>query len=573
MNIFSKTIIHTLILTFLGVPLSVNAQSCRDLLQTQPPVSTAATSNQKKAEAYAQKMQSQPFSFKIRKRFYRFVTGRLLKKNLGTNRLSEETTKDVYDETVTRIKALLGSSLITDQRIAERNTEIQRLKSRIDTLPEQNSVKEKEITTLTQEIAALSARVPSQNQSEALILSSAERDSLINTLGPELASKANSLRELEEELGAIRSQITQTSETLREVEVSFKARKALRNELSKDLFNDLKEYRTLPNRIQRLIDTLMVREQRLEVLRTIKTPEAEEVELPELNADGEVVWPTKKYNSVSAENEIAFLEKEIKERKVRIQIRDLLNEQSSLHQRLTIYKDYLMDAKGKDPSSFGPLKERLLQGILAALALKDNFPGYKALLRYERKIFIEEFLEAYNIGSPSQTPQERLRTKLQEEGGAAVADFREVIGGVKNSTGKQIMNSVKTLLLPLVVSTGLTVDKLPTSFTDARQYVLESTTKRASVYGDRVLFYFEGLFFDHHRTVNHLLEVPKEDRQAWLEDLITTHNIDITTYEGSSVIRSIVRSVEEIETANQAQESELEADKERRRAILESLLD
>lgn len=558
----------TVLILFALLSSQASALSCSKLLiKTPQPVAitTRQAKLQTQAEKYASGMQNRNFSRRIQRKFISLMVRVLLKKNLGDHkRVSEETTKDIYDETVTAVKALLDKTLITDAEISKLNAEIKTDRETIQKLESQaleaNQLKEQ----LETEVQTLEAGISPES---AIILTT--RDNAGMTA--KAAAKQVQIAELEQQIQRLERRVQTDSEKLVITRDTFQSRQRLRNDLTRELIKNIKAYEELPLRIQKLIDTLLIRGQRIKALSEVKDKVSEDVILPELNAEGRTVWVSKPYNLTSASAEVNFLMLQVKNRGIRKQIRELLNQQANLHRRLTIYKDFLIKAKAETPENFGRPKERILSRVTQALSNISNFPGYTALLRYERKILIEEFKEAFNIFGNAQTPKTFLRERIEKEGGAALQDFREKIGAVKNTVAKQTMNSVRALLIPVILGAGASADLTPTKITDLTSSAASFVSESASGAIRYSSFQLDALH--HYRSsATELSKVPKEERPAWLLNFTKDHGIDITTDHGAQVLRTIVLAAKQIDTKNSEVSASEKAEQEEVLSIIEDAL-
>jgi len=513
---------------------------------------------QKKAENYAKAKQNSYTAKSLRRRFYRSMTNLLLRRNLGTNRLSQESTRDVYNETVTKVKALLGQTLITDSEIVKMREELDKQELKIDELNQKLKVTSDEASQFEADLVTV------QKRNSLVVLSSAEERTRLSTergLLDALSVNREKADKLIEELNLLKEKFQADRDKLSE-------RVSLKRELVKDIIADIKSYGSLPKKIKLLIDQIKVRGLRIEILSSVTSLTSERVDLPEV-VDGKIIWKTAQYDSASALTEVSFLKAQVAKKALRKEIKKMLSEQAEVYQRLVIYKDYFLDAQAHNPSDFGLPKQKILAALVKALENKRNFPGYAALVAFERKIFTEEFRETFNIAEGAE-PQTAILAKLSEHGGAVVSDFQEGIGAVKNSVYKQVKSAAAALLISIATTGGLSF-AVPEGTGSVMSGVIGSGVEVLSEQSSRLLFVIEnqaGLKLTAHK----LSKVPQAEQNAWIEAFVELNGIDVTTAEGASTVRAIISDARGFQLGReQAQAEKAAVEKEKQDAVRELL--
>jgi len=520
---------------------------------------------QRRAEKFAKKRQKSKSVLEIRKLFYKAMTQLLLKRNLGTNRVSEESTRDVYNETVTKVRALLGQTLITDIEITKLSDEIKKDHIQLKEFLNSKDKVQEEIDFLKTELAYLGDHGPGA-ESRSVLLSESDKKALSKSK----ESKRVALELMQKDSLALDEKHESQKNIIETKKEKLDERRRLKNELSKNLIADIRIYKELPGRTQELIDKIIIRGQRISILEKVSSLTLTNVLLPEFS-EGKTILKTAKYDATRAREEIAFLKKQIQERLLKKQIRRLLDEQAGVHKRLVIYKDYFLDAQSNGPESFGLPKQKLLSSILSALDNIENLPGYKALQGFERKIFLEEFTEAFNFAKDGKNPKTIVLQKLSEQGGAVMSDFQEGIGAVKNSVFKKVRTAISALIISAAASGGLNV-ALPDGTGSVLNGTIDSGVSVVSDTTSLALFKLDGVL-GFKSTATKLASVPGHERSAWLNHLVDQNGIDVTSQEGASVLRAIIdeaRIIDLGEAEAAAEKTEIEAEKNR---AIEELLE
>jgi myosin heavy subunit len=523
---------------------SAQALTCNQVLSSSstPKISKKLMKVQKKAESYAKKKtKTLPF-VQIRKNFYKVMTKVLLRKNLGKNRISEEKTKDVYDETVTRVKGLLEKTLITDTQITALNQDNKKIESQLVEDKKAIKLKKLEVESAKEEFARLETHL--EEGTHTVVLSQRQKDQIKENI----KKRQDELSSLEREFSDLNNSYTEKSGDLKNQKKTLSERRNLRKELSKDLVADIKLHEALPKRIGFLMDSIMVRSLKIDVLSGVDSKFLEEVSIPELNAKGEIIWVVKKYEAVKAREEVSFLKKQIKLGKIKKEIKKLLVDQAHLENRLIIYRDYFLNAQSSDAESFGKHKEFLLKSVLEALNKVENSPGYAALVKYQKNSFIEEFMESFNFIREGQTPKTIIADKLAEQAGALSSEFKENIGAVKNTVKKQVAASIRAAFVSTIVLGsgygGWTSADLGTTAGG----VVASVTSYTGNVINAVEFAADKQFLDYTRTAEDLAKVDPAERKAWLLKFVEDRGLNMLESSDVDSVQNILTKVEVIDS-------------------------
>lgn len=526
-----------------------------------------------RAEEYAKKRQTNEplFRIQIAKKFYRGITKLLLLRNvkpisideegnpvITVGRISIESSRHVYD-LVIQLKSLLGQSLITDVDIVNANNKLKLDRAKVAEMNAKIDVLNSELATLKVELQSVQVSEGSQN----LMLNNSDRARREATI----SERAAAVKSKEEEVGAL----TVQRDTLAENAATGKEELARRMSLRKELVGGLRErvatYDALPAKIKALTTRMKVRSKRILVLKEVQSLTAQNIFLPEYR-DGNAIWVEARYDKDMATKEVERLNRQIKGRVLKKQVKELYNRQAEILVDLKVAIDYFLDAKEHSPETFGPPKEKLLALMVGAVSKIENAPGYAAIKDYERKIFFEEFNETFGTGGFK--PREVLVNRLVEEAGAIRSNLLEAGGAVPNSIAKRVRATVTGIILAST-SLGAGAMNIPDGAGSVVSGVISSGTAVIETQVSRGLFKMDGLL-GFKRAIRAYADTPDAEKSTWISALAEENGIDPTTTAGADILRAIITEsaiIDKSEAEAIAIEAERQAD---RAAAIEEIM-